>query len=480
MVGFLEKQLERQIMLICLLSMDMAEINDLAEELKVTDKTIIADIDNFNSSCFPAYIEVNQYKEVTLKIPSNLNLDDIFIKILNNSIYIEVLKYILISEPSLTEISAKLFLSKTSVRRIITKINTYFSKERLDIQIILTTRLQIILTTRLQIIGDEIYIRKFFSSMFKEICKEKDLPYFEMIYKMLKRCLIKQGRDASSSKIIYTVYYIFTSIIRIGNDHLIPKEELADRPAVVDSIMETIKSDTVFCTLINQNYKFVISRENIENILSPYLSLLFTNPAETDEYMLRRVELFLKHFYYLSNINETVTTEKVLHFTSFITFYKELTFFKVSYADIFYKKILKKKVQIWEAYQSALIISNLSSVRKNELLLKELLLELIVSSNELLHRVEPKLKERSILLLSSQEMGLPILYKNLILNKYPSFKKVDIYEKDVFSLDYTLINQYDLVLTDVNLNRISSAILKISKVPTDAFWHNLETFLHST
>ncbi|WP_270269818.1 hypothetical protein [Enterococcus lactis] len=47
MVGFLEKQLERQIMLICLLSMDMAEINDLAEELKVTDKTIIADIDNF-------------------------------------------------------------------------------------------------------------------------------------------------------------------------------------------------------------------------------------------------------------------------------------------------------------------------------------------------------------------------------------------------------------------------------------------------
>ncbi|MGD1370257.1 helix-turn-helix domain-containing protein, partial [Enterococcus faecium] len=138
-----------------------------------------------NSSCFPASIEANQYKEVTLKIPSNLNLDDIFIKILNNSIYIEVLKYILISEPSLTEISAKLFLSKTSVRRIITKINTYFSKERLDIQIILTTRLQIILTTRLQIIGDEIYIRKFFSSMFKEICKEKDLPYFEMIYKML-------------------------------------------------------------------------------------------------------------------------------------------------------------------------------------------------------------------------------------------------------------------------------------------------------
>ena len=87
---------------------------------------------------------------------------------------------------------------------------------------------------------------------FSQVCSKKsakgDLPYFEMIYKMLKRCF-DQAKDGMLAllKIIYTVYYIFTSIIRIGNDHLIPKEELADRPAVVDSIMETIKSDTVFC-----------------------------------------------------------------------------------------------------------------------------------------------------------------------------------------------------------------------------------------
>lgn len=88
----------------------------------------------------------------------------------------------------------------------------------------------------------------------------------------------------------------------------------------------------------------MISRENIENILSLYFSLFFINLVEMDEYMFRRVELFFKYFYYFFNINEMVIFEKVLYFISFIIFYKELIFFKVSYVDIFYKKILKKKV----------------------------------------------------------------------------------------------------------------------------------------
>lgn len=130
MIGFLEKQLERQIALVCLLSMDVSDTNDLAKELGVTDKTIVTDIDNFNTTCFPAYIEIDQYKGVTLKMPGHLNLDDIFVKILNISVNIRILKCAFIEEPTLSDIAAKLFLSKTSVRRSIAKINTYFAKEK--------------------------------------------------------------------------------------------------------------------------------------------------------------------------------------------------------------------------------------------------------------------------------------------------------------------------------------------------------------
>ncbi|MGG5359704.1 MULTISPECIES: helix-turn-helix domain-containing protein [unclassified Enterococcus] len=475
MIGFLEKQLERQIALVCLLSMDVSDTNDLAKELGVTDKTIVTDIDNFNTTCFPAYIEIDQYKGVTLKMPGHLNLDDIFVKILNISVNIRILKCAFIEEPTLSDIAAKLFLSKTSVRRSIAKINTYFAKEKKDVKISIDTKVTIT--------GNEIQVRKLFSSMFREIYKEKDLPHFETIYKMLKRCLKKQENpNSSASKMIHAVYYIFTSVIRIGNNHLIPEENLIDKPHVVQSILSTIQEDTVFCTTMDQKYKFAVNQKNVSNILSSYISLLFANPKDIDNYTFQKIGLLIKQFYFLLDIEEPATAEKIVYFSNFIDFYKELTIFRISYTDIFYNKILKERPRIWKAYQNALVISNLTHIRKNDFLYKELLLELMVSSKRLLYQVEPKLKEKSILVLSSQEAGVSLLYKNLILNKYPFFKTIDIYKEDIFTLDYYLINQYDLVLTDLSLNssRVSSEILKISKVPTRSFWSNLEKLLYSS
>ena len=78
--------------------------------------------------------------------------------------------------------------------------------------------------------------------------------------------------------------------------------------------------------------------------------------------------------------------------------------------------------------------------------------------------IEPKIQEKSILVLSTQEVGLALLYKKLILNSILFFKNIDIYEKkDIFAIDYQIVNKYDLVLTDLSLNfeRITSEILKI-------------------
>ncbi|EOA2482780.1 hypothetical protein ACMDZ0_002283 [Enterococcus hirae] len=112
-MGLLEKQLERQVTLLYLLNTRSSNLNKLARKLTITDKTLIADIEHFNDSYFPVHIEVNNHKEVSLTIPNNVNLDDIFVKILNNSINVKILKYIVIYEPTLTEISQSLFLSKT-------------------------------------------------------------------------------------------------------------------------------------------------------------------------------------------------------------------------------------------------------------------------------------------------------------------------------------------------------------------------------
>ncbi|WP_301356745.1 helix-turn-helix domain-containing protein [Enterococcus spodopteracolus] len=473
-MGVLEKQLERQISLLYLLNIEPSNIINLAKELSITDKTIAADIDSFNTACFPARIETNQYKEVSLSIPKKLNLDDIFVRILNNSTNVKILKYIFITEPSLSEIATKLFLSKTSIRRIVVKMNTYFLKEKINVQIKLENKLTIT--------GNEIEIRRLFASMFKEIYKVKEFPYFDTIYQMLRRCLKVQKRTISTPKVIYSVYYIYSSIIRIGNKHLIPEKELIDNEQIVGTILEIIQSDTVFCTLMSQKYKFNVTQKNVSNILTSYFGLMFTEIQHRDQRLEQNIERFLQSFYSLLAIDMPINTTEIEYFFDFINFYKELAIFKVSYADIFYKKMMENNPKIWQAYQKSLQIAQLNFVEQSELLHKELLLELIISSNDLLRMIEPKIQEKSILLLSSQEVGLSLLYKNLILHKHPFLKNIDIYEKDVFSIDYQLINQYDLILTDLSLNfdRITSEILKISKVPTSIFWNNFEQCLYSS
>ncbi|MGM9903826.1 hypothetical protein A5844_002688 [Enterococcus sp. 10A9_DIV0425] len=473
-MGLLEKQLERQISLLYLLNIENSNISDLAKELNITDKTITADIDSFNATCFPACIEINQYKEATLTLPRKLNLDDVFGRILNNSTNVKILKCIFMLEPSLAEIAAKLYLSKTSIRRIITKINTYFFKEKINIQIALDTKLIII--------GNEIEIRRLFASMFKEIYKVKDFPYFDTIYQMLRRCLKSQKRTVSTPKVIYTVYYIFSSIIRIGNNHLIPENELINDEQVVNKVLEIIKKDTVFCTLMNQKYKFTVTKKNVSNILTSYFGLMFTEMDQWEHGLMKKIECFTTNFYRSLNIEMQMDEEKIKYFFDFIRFYKELAVFKVSYVDISYKKMMQNNPKIWQAYQKSLSISELQFVEQSKFLHKELLLELIISSSELLRMIEPKIQQKSILLLSSQEIGLSLLYKNLILNKHPFLNNIDIYEKDIFAIDYQLLNQYDLILTDLSLNfeRITSEILKISKVPTSVFWENFEQCLYST
>lgn len=425
-MGLLEKQLERQVTLLYLLNTRSSNLNKLARKLTITDKTLIADIEHFNDSYFPVHIEVNNHKEVSLTIPNNVNLDDIFVKILNNSINVKILKYIVIYEPTLTEISQSLFLSKTSIRRIVSKINNYFYTETINIQIDLQAKLMVV--------GNETEIRRLFACMFKEMYRIQEFAYFDSIYQLIRRCLKAQNKTASAPKIIYSVYYIFLSIIRIGHKHFVPEDELENKEMVVTELLTVIQKDTVFTTLMSQKYKFNVTRNNVANVLSSYFGLLFTTDTNRQTIMPKKIETFLTHFYYLLNIEGSLSKRTIDYLSDFINFYKELMIFKVSYADIFYQKVMQNNLKIWQAYHHSLEVAELSFIEKSELLHKDLFLELLISSNQLVHMIEPQVKEKSILVLSTQEIGVALLYKNIILNKYPFFKQIDIMNKMSFQL----------------------------------------------
>lgn len=69
----------------------------------------------------------------------------------------------------------------------------------------------------------------------------------------------------------------------------------------------------------------------------------------------------------------------------------------------------------------------------------------------------------------------------MLLKKFPRLDRIDIYTDNVFTVDYRLLNDYDLVLTDVELetSKLATKILKISKIPTTSFWNNLEMLFHT-
>ncbi len=48
--------------------------------------------------------------------------------------------------------------------------------------------------------------------------------------------------------------------------------------------------------------------------------------------------------------------------------------------------------------------------------------------------IEPQVKEKSILVLSTQEIGVALLYKNIILNKYPFLSRLIFMNKMSFQL----------------------------------------------
>ncbi|MDK4467864.1 helix-turn-helix domain-containing protein [Enterococcus hirae] len=87
-----------------------------------------------------------------------MNLEDLIKKILNHSTNVQILKTIFINEPVLSKLAETLFLSETSIRRIIFKINEYFSERNWPIMIKVASQLQIT--------GGESFIRHFFVACF--------------------------------------------------------------------------------------------------------------------------------------------------------------------------------------------------------------------------------------------------------------------------------------------------------------------------
>lgn len=472
--SILEKSSERQIKLALILGMSASDCDTLAQQLHITKKTLLSDVIFFNHTYSPISIHINQYQITSLNIPNDHNLEDLMKQILNHSTNIQILKHIFIEEITLSKLSETLFLSETSIRRIILKINAYFKSKNFPISINLTTKPKII--------GDETFIRHFFCSMFRELYAPQHLPHFEHLFEILRRYYEKSNSitDISTYKLVLNSYYFYISLIRVGHQHLVnvsPTEKCSSASIFFD----LLQKNTVLCSIIEKNYHFKITRAAIQDIIHSGIYLFDNRSVNYGKKECDQIHKLAQCFYTQLNIVAPLSIEEKQQLQGFLHFNQELQSFKTIYIEILSEILIKHSPKLLVAYDTAIEEAGLTNIKKNHFLYEELLLELITLSPQLLAILFPHNEHFSILIISYQEERILSFYKQLLLKKMPSLHSIDTYKGNIFKLDYQKINQYDLILTDIELNksRITAQILKISKVPISSFWNNLEEILYT-
>lgn len=485
MINFLEKQVERQLKLVILINKDINDINLLAEYLGVIDKTIIGDIISFNEKYAPARLYEMDVKKVYLSMPSDMNLSDLFSNILNSSVTIQALKEIFENEPTIKSLSKKIYVSETSVRRIVNRANNFFQEEDLKIEIESMPCLSIQ--------GDEKQIREFFCQMYLEIYDKNNMPQYSVIYDALYQCNSVFSNSGSEHRQLYLylklVFFLLIGIIRIGNNHYNLKSKNI-RPIgddIVDKIYEVMVSNPSLCFDLKSNYRFNVEKFNIQDLLNINASYISPNVVNYEElrveekYLYENTSQFFYRYFDSINLSHLLTPQKKSSLYRIVALSCSRNSFMINYHDIFYYQIIKRSPWLIDQFEKELKRSNLIfTVPLGSSRMKEIFIEMYMDTEELIDIVEPPLREKSIVILFNSSRGVEKLYKKIIKQRYPFINHIDIYKGDYLDLDYITLNSYDLILSENTLykEQLSTDFLKISRIPTENFWEHFHSKLY--
>lgn len=484
-INFLEKQVERQIKIVFLVNKDINDINIIADQLNVIDKTILGDVDDFNEKYAPAELRELENKKIMLNLPADMNLSDLFSKILNASTTVQALKIIFEREPTIKELSKEIFVSETSIRRMISRINLFFKEKNLKIEIESMPSLSIQ--------GDEKQIREFFCQVYLEIYDQTSLPQYTLIYDALFQCnkLFSNSGNQNGQLYLYLklVFFLLIGIIRVGNKHYNLKSKNI-RPIgdnVVNQIYDVMLANPEFCAVLKEEYGFEVEKINIQDLLNVNANYISQNVVEYEELNHEEKQLYqltIQFFYgYFEEIDLSylLTPQKKSALYRIVLLSSNRNSFMVDYHEIFYYQIVKRSPWLIDQFEKEFVKSGLSSVIPfGSSRMKEIFIEMYMDTEELIDIVEPAVKEKSIAIFFNSSKGVEKMYKKLVKQRYPFLKKLDIYDGDDVLIDYSYFNQYDLVLAENNLDleQLTADFLKISRIPTDNFWEHFHSKLY--
>nr|WP_277989244.1 helix-turn-helix domain-containing protein [Vagococcus fluvialis] len=196
-----------------------------------------------------------------LDYPLNIGIDFIYSCILQNSIEYSFLEMIFFEKRGSIEAYAEdLYLSPSTIRRMITRINKQTKKYGFKIS-----------TAKLQLVGNEAHIYNTMIHYFKEKYIHQNYPFSKIQKKalniLINYALKKHSEFNTMSDIELLELIALVSLVRIQNNHQIT----ISIDTEIDDFLAEILEDKMLKTLFKSVFRIELSKKNIIHLFYPFI-----------------------------------------------------------------------------------------------------------------------------------------------------------------------------------------------------------------
>ncbi|EEM80231.1 helix-turn-helix domain-containing protein [Bacillus thuringiensis] len=247
-----------------------------AQKLNCSERILRDDIKLINQEFKPFQIETS-IKGIILTYPTHYSADFIYQKVLSLSPEFSFMEHIFFNESSDIEtIAEELFLSASTLRRIITKLNLYL--KQYEIQII---------TNPCKIIGNEQNIRSIIVHFFYEKYGVTHNPFKEKQIKVLDQLFMyfakKNQIQLNFPDLIRIRYWTMVNMIRLQHDHTktIPEN-------FSNLLNMSIFENTSFCQLFQDTFHIEFNKDTVFQLFSIFFNDHYAFTYQQLETMLRK------------------------------------------------------------------------------------------------------------------------------------------------------------------------------------------------
>ncbi len=237
---------------------------NLANLSHVSIKTIQEDINKINDFIEPLSIQEYSQSEVHLKKQDNISCDFIYSCILSNSLEFSVLELVFFEqEDRLEDYADALFISLSTLKRIISKINARLKKKGIQIS-----------TNPIQLVGNEGVICLTMANFFKEKYLTDNYPFSKVQYKVFDQ-LVHYALSDYKEFLNYPdmdklKLYSFIAIIRLQNGH--SNDITAYRRTLNKEFDFPFLSNFIFKQTFKSVFHIELTKENIISFAYPFLN----------------------------------------------------------------------------------------------------------------------------------------------------------------------------------------------------------------